>query len=245
VTCATIMFKVCSRRASNGIHALKLRHNNIKNLNILQAMNWLTRCTSLDLRNNAIAYLEDLADVPNNNRITDLWLDNNPICSNMGSAYAYVKGVRKYFPELKTLDGMPLPADSFAMGRQNYLCRPEAVTFAEEFLKHYFGFYDSMQRAALKDMYLPTAQLTISLTYDQSKIKDNVLQKIAPYTACSRNVLSLSNYSNVHDKVFYGPDKIVHILSGLPLSVHDFFSLCVDVTTFTVGATGVLICPFL
>jgi hypothetical protein len=91
-------------------------------------------------------------------------------------------------------------------------------------------------------MYAANAQFTVSYTFDQSKIKDKVNQKLLPYRAIARNIMRLSNMDATRVNVFAGPESIMQAINNLPVSEHDFFSFTIDVTAFTVRGFTLGVC---
>lgn len=81
---------------------LRLAQNKILSANFSKVLAMMSNLKAIDLGNNWIHDLHDIKDLGILG-IKSLRLDGNPLCSKFSFAGEYIKTVKKYFPELKTL----------------------------------------------------------------------------------------------------------------------------------------------
>ncbi|XP_058450501.1 nuclear RNA export factor 2 [Malaya genurostris] len=210
---------------------IRLRHNGIKNLASLATLIAYPKLVAIDLRFNDISTFDDLQGVIKN-RIKEVFLDNNPLCNTAPSSIEYIRQVRKFFPEIEKLDGMPLLENGNLNFSQNFICMPEAYKFTESFVKHYFTIYDSFQRSSLKELYHPKAQFSMTSNFVQSKTMDSHQVRLNAYQGKSRNLLKLANIDRAISSLVVGNERIANVLVSFPKTEHDFFSFRVDTPIF-------------
>lgn len=197
---------------------------------LLQGLTQYKRLTILDLRNNKI----DELGAPKALSIRELFLDGNPICSKLGEPYLYVSHIKSMFPCLEYLDGHRI--DMRYNMLQNYLIIPTGYAFVEEFMKLFFGTYDSFERNKLLSLYSPYAIFTMSMFYEQEITQmdslNAVYARIQTYQRFSRNTSKIANMQLGYEKANCGQAMIANILNELPKTKHDFTSFCIDVPIF-------------
>uniref|UniRef100_A0A182SGK5 NTF2 domain-containing protein n=1 Tax=Anopheles maculatus TaxID=74869 RepID=A0A182SGK5_9DIPT len=184
-----------------------------------------------------ISNFSDLKGIPWNN-VTELFLDNNPICGTAHSSVEYVRNVRQFFGMLKQLDGKSL-LGNFAFC-QNYICVPEAYKFAESFVQHYFALFDSFQRADLQELYHPKAQFSMTCDFEIDTVHTPEEQmnsqqlRLASYIQHSRNLLEFKgNPNQAISMLIVGNERIGYVLTSFPKTEFDFYSFRIDVPVFT------------
>ncbi|XP_052901892.1 nuclear RNA export factor 2 [Anopheles moucheti] len=231
------MMECAARKFGNTCLVLRLRHNELKNCEALESLAKFYTLVSLDLRYNMISKITDLKGIPWNN-ITELFLDNNPMCGTMHTSMEYVRKIRQYFGMLKQLDGQSL-VGNFAQC-QNYICVPEAYKFAESFVKHYFSMFDSFQRADLHELYHPKAQFSMTCDFglDGANIAEEQMNsqqmRQASYIQHSRNLLKFGgNLDRAMSMLIVGNERISYVLTSFPKTGFDFHSFRIDVPVFT------------
>lgn len=210
---------------------IRLRNNGMKNLSSLASLISYPKLIALDLRYNDICSFDDLYGVIKN-KIKEVFLDNNPVCNTATSSIEYIRHVRKFFPAIEKLDGMPLLENGNLNFSQNFITTPEAYKFTESFVKHYFTLYDSFQRSSLKDLYHPKAQFSMTSNFTQSKTMDVHQVRLNAYQGKSRNLLKLANIDRAISSLVVGNERIANVLVSFPKTEHDFFSFRVDTPIF-------------
>uniref|UniRef100_A0A182K652 NTF2 domain-containing protein n=1 Tax=Anopheles christyi TaxID=43041 RepID=A0A182K652_9DIPT len=226
------MMEFAARKYGNSCLVLRLRNNELKNCAALESLSKFYKLVSLDLRYNSLSKISDLQGVPWNN-ITELFLDNNPLCGRMRSSVEYVRMVKQYFGMLQQLDGRTLLGNFTYC--QNYLCTPEAYKFAESFVKHYFSLFDSFQRGGLQELYHRKAQFSMTCDFDMVKSDmDSQMDRQASYAQHSRNLLQFKdNLDRAVYKLIVGNERIGYVLTSFPKTEFDFYSFRIDVPVFT------------
>lgn len=218
-----------SRKVGNQCTALYLNNNGIVSCKGMAPLHWFSKLEFLNLRNNLLESFERLSGIPNSNKINSVILEGNPLCNI--SFHQYIKNTKSYFPELNTLDGVPVHGEPLMLSRQNFLCKPEAYSFVESFLKQYFFIYDSNQKHLLKEMYMDQAIFTLSSYFDVNRSKE--VSRMSKYTSKSRNIIRMTNLDQSAKNVFVGPEDIVKTLIELHSTEHNFMSFCIDVPIYT------------
>lgn len=218
-----------SRKVSQQCTAIHLNNNGIVSCVGMYPLCWFTKLELLNLRNNQIDSFERLSGIPTTSKITSVFLEGNPLCNCL--LQDYVKKIKSFFPDVKTIDGAPVGTDILMLARQNYLSKPESYSFVESFIKHYFTIYDSNQKQMLKELYMEKALFTISCNFDPTRSKE--VSRMSKYTSKSRNIIRLVNLDQSTKNVFVGPIEIIQTIIDLHKTEHNFMSFCVDVPIYT------------
>ncbi|XP_063701897.1 nuclear RNA export factor 2 [Culicoides brevitarsis] len=213
-----------SRKVSTHCTGINLSNNGITSCAGMFPLCWFPKLEYLNLRNNQIETFERLCGIPQPCKVSQVILEGNPLCNC--SLFAYIKNAKQYFPELKTLDGASVTSDRILLGRQNYLCKPEAYSFVEAFVQHYFTLYDSNQKDLLKELYLDKAIFTLSCNFDVNRSKE--VSRMSKYTSKARNIIRLVNLDQSMRNVFVGPDEIIKTIIDLHSTEHNFLTFCID-----------------
>lgn len=218
-----------SRKCGSTCVSLHLNNNGMVACAGMYPLVWFTQLKELNLRNNRIETFERVSGIPQANKITSLILEGNPLCNV--TPQQYIKNARHYFPELQTLDGITIGDDINSIARQNYLCRPEAYSLVEAFIKHYFTVYDSNQRQLLKELYTENALFGLNCNYDVHRPKE--VLRMAKYSSKSRNLVRLTNLDQASRNMITGADEIMKTLIEMHSTEHDFLSFEIDVPIYT------------
>ncbi|PNF27484.1 hypothetical protein B7P43_G04283 [Cryptotermes secundus] len=226
---ATIFHHVLNAFKSNlpPVKSLNLSHNDICSLKSLEAM-WQRQqpLVKVDLRHNMIKHVRDL-EVLRQLQVTELLLDQNPLCQHFDSEYSYTSAVRGVLPSLVKLDGVVLGPPNVPRIKRNFVRPLEDTTLADQFVRHFFTLYDGDNRMKLGGMYHGDALFSLSSTYLPAQSTSSTA-RLTEYTIESRNLLKLSDYSKGFKLLRHGADAILPTICKLPRSEHDPYSFTVD-----------------
>ncbi|CAO1408743.1 unnamed protein product [Diamesa serratosioi] len=193
----------------------------------------LKKVTYLDLRNNNI---KSLLGFPKSTKISEIFLDGNPICENYKKCAAdYVHHVRPYFAYLTTLDKRKLDPLHDFVNMRNYLVTPDGHAVVENFIQLFFTTYDSFERKNLKELYVNKSIFSLSTYYEMtmeelSNADDiGIIGRIKKYVDFSRNILK----NHGLDNFVIGYQSITDLFNILPKTQHDMASFQIDVPLFT------------
>ncbi|KAF4526850.1 hypothetical protein B566_EDAN015655 [Ephemera danica] len=187
-------------------------------------LNSFTELRKLNLSNNELGIngLESLRGLG----IKELILDGNPLCSKFDTEQEYANIMRRYFPELKKLDGMLLCPAGPARFIPFFLCAPEKQ-LVEQFTEYYFSLYDSPHRSFLSGLYHADAQFSMTTSYLPNQTT-SASAKLTRYVTENRNLIRLSDYNKINKLVRKGPNEITDLLCKLPATHHDTNSFTID-----------------
>lgn len=143
--------------------------------------------------------------------------------------------MKKIFPHIQRLDGRNLSPEGSCVPQRNYLCSIDSYDLIEQFVRHYFGVYDSNTRATLLGLYSKTAILSISSNFSGLTSKSND-GRLKFYQSKSRNILRISQPAMVKT-CFHGHEQLKQLWKDLPQSMHDYKSFTIDVTYYSVSVT--------
>ncbi|XP_023713716.1 nuclear RNA export factor 1 isoform X2 [Cryptotermes secundus] len=241
---ATIFHHVLNAFKSNlpPVKSLNLSHNDICSLKSLEAM-WQRQqpLVKVDLRHNMIKHVRDL-EVLRQLQVTELLLDQNPLCQHFDSEYSYTSAVRGVLPSLVKLDGVVLGPPNVPRIKRNFVRPLEDTTLADQFVRHFFTLYDGDNRMKLGGMYHGDALFSLSSTYLPAQSTSSTA-RLTEYTIESRNLLKLSDYSKGFKLLRHGADAILPTICKLPRSEHDPYSFTVDLihsaSSIVISVTGV------
>lgn len=230
-----------SRKCGTTCTAISLNDNGIISCSGMYPLVWFPKLKHISLANNKLDSFERICGIPQANKITSVVLDGNPICDM--TLIEYVKGVKRYFLALDTLDGMPVGEETYLLSRQNYLCCPEAYSLVEAFITRFFRTYDSSTRHLLKEFYADNSIFTISQNLEKNKIKE--YGRAQKYITKARNIARLVDLNHSVKNVFIGSEDIFKAITELHFTEHDFHSFHIDLiyykkSEFLVVVSGVL-----
>ena len=180
----------------------------------------------LDLRNNKIvdvSHLHFLSDF----KITELWLDGNPLCENYATAEDYVRVVKMIFPYLQKLDGVMIGVEKKCVPvvQANYLGDGTRVSLVTQFIKHFFTFYDQDDRIVMNGLYDHDALFSTTL----GAITNTNHSQMTKAFASNRNLLKFVDYAKCHEFLLHGPEKIIAALRRQPPTYHDYKTFNIDI----------------
>ncbi|XP_076877881.1 nuclear RNA export factor 1 isoform X2 [Brachyhypopomus gauderio] len=219
---------------------------------------------SLNLSNNKLYKLDDLTDLVNKTpslkalnlshnelksereldkvkglKLSELWLDRNPLCDHFKDQPTYISAIRERFPRLQRLDGHDLPATiGFDVETRTALpaCKgsrfgsDEVKEFVVRFLQQYYSVYDSGNRQPLLDAYHDGACFSLSLPVTMHNPSRSCL---GDYQKDSRNIKKVKDPATRFRSLKHSRLNVVAFLSELPKTQHDTASFTVDVNTYT------------
>ncbi|XP_035720270.1 uncharacterized protein LOC118440799 isoform X2 [Vespa mandarinia] len=110
-----------NRELKLSVRELSLKHNNLTAIILFEKF-FNFHLTKLDLRYNQILDVEYLRYF-SEFKITELWLDGNPLCTQYKNAQEYVQAVKNIFQHLQKLDGVIIGAGT------NYVHKQVAKSF--------------------------------------------------------------------------------------------------------------------
>lgn len=212
------------------IQTLKLSNNEIRSLGPLEVIWSCKTLTSLDLRNNFITSMTALVPLKNM-KITELWLDGNPVCNDYDEIN-YIQAVKEICPKIEKLDGMMVGTKGFLAYRRNYVVNQDCQQFIDQFLSHFFTLYDSGNRNNLIGLYQKNSvfSLTSSLVLDQATSQTVRLEN---YKKFARNLIKMIDFSKSCKELMHGDKDIITRFCKLPPTEHDPYTFTVDVVHFT------------
>lgn len=220
------------KKACPNLTAIVAQNSSLKSVRGFKNLNQqFPSLLKLDFSSNQILALDDLpAPIT---RVKEIILDNNPICSKYPAANEYVEHVRKHFVDVEILDGSKIDPLTRIPNMQNFIVSNKAYNLVDEFVKTYFGIYDS-ERSRLKELYTPNSIFSISVHYDPSLVENkshisSIFTRIQAYLNHSRFLQKIANMNQVYHNIFVGHDAICNVLSYLPRTTHSLASFNVDV----------------
>ncbi|XP_018573360.1 nuclear RNA export factor 1-like [Anoplophora glabripennis] len=216
-----------------------LSHNRIKLLNSLDAISGV-KVVYLDFSNNLIANIDNLMPLKTS-EVSELVLDQNPICDNYDSTIAYVKDVERYCPKISILDGVLIKEGIFSVIKPNFLCNPDCYDLANQFLEYFFTIYDSRNRMMMEGLYHTNAMFSLTASYIPGQLSSSSAH-LRVYNNCARNLLKIADFSRNTEYLFRGAYTIMKIFNQLPPSEHDPSSFKVDVIYSTPNCAVINVC---
>lgn len=232
-----ILYFVLHLAKSLQIQSLKLSNNELRNISPLELL-WSSKClTSIDLRNNLIDDISQLRPLKNM-KLTEIWLDGNPICNNYNEV-DYIQAIKETCPTIEKIDGTIVNSKGFLAYRRNYLVNNDCQQIVDQFLSHYFTLYDSPNRKCLSGIYNKDAIFTLSSSYlPNQSTSHNVHLDI--YKKYSRNLIKMSDFSKSCQDLYYG-ENIISLLTKLPQTEHDPYTFTVDVVHYSSESIAMVI----
>ncbi|KAK9511496.1 hypothetical protein O3M35_000138 [Rhynocoris fuscipes] len=219
-----------------------LSHNELSDGGILDIFkNFIINLKGLDLRFNKITW-ETFNKFPYL-KITDLWIDGNPLCDHRKYSSAYiVDQVKKVYPLLSRLDDIEI--STIPIGHvvplKNYIVKDNYTVMVDHFLHHYFQLYESPVRNQLCRLYHPEATLSISTGHVGNEPASN--HSTNDYSKLNRNLLTISDMNRIYETLKKGPEDIIKTLTNLPFVMFDPFSFQVDVPIITKSTMVINVC---
>ncbi|EZA59588.1 hypothetical protein DMN91_011117 [Ooceraea biroi] len=181
--------------------------------------------TKLDLRYNQILdveYLRYFCEF----KISELWLDGNPLCTRYANSQEYIQAIKNVFPHLQKLDGVVIGMEKkFVPNIQNnYLGDGTRISLIKQFIRHFFTLYDQKDRIVMNGLYDRNALYSMTL----GTMTNYVHKEIFKTLSTNRNLLKFVDYAKCHEYLFWGPEDIITALQQQPATVHNFRTFHID-----------------
>ncbi|XP_012154345.1 nuclear RNA export factor 2 isoform X2 [Megachile rotundata] len=206
------------------VRELSLRYNKITAILLFEKF-FNYHLTKLDLRHNQIADVEYLRYF-SEFKISELWLDGNPLCTKYNKCQDYVQAVKNVFPHLQKLDGIVIGMEQkFVPNIQSNFLRDGTKTcLIKQFVKHYFTLFDQDDRQVMNGLYDRDALYSMTL----GPVSNYVHKQLTKTFVTNRNLLKFVDYAKCQDFLLRGPEKIISAFRSQPPTIHHFKSFQVD-----------------
>ncbi|XP_003427413.1 nuclear RNA export factor 2 [Nasonia vitripennis] len=233
----TVIAPINNRDAKLPIRDLILRNNNLESLVFTEKV-FSFVFSKIDLRNNKL-YDVTLLKPFSEYKITELWLDGNPLCSNYSSAKDYVTAVKCYFPHLQLLDGeiIGIEDKQVPIYHKHFVQDKIKINLVKQFLEHFFTCYDQEDRLVFNGLYDAGALFSMTI----GPITDNSQKQIIKSFATNRNLLKFVDYAKCTEFLLYGPEKIITALRREPATLHKMKFLDIDLLYSTSNSFAVFV----
>ncbi|KAI4893707.1 hypothetical protein NFI96_012162 [Prochilodus magdalenae] len=218
---------------------LNLSNNRLYKLDELtELVNKAPNIKKLNLSHNELKSEREL-DKVKGFKLTELWLDRNPLCDHFKDQSTYISAIRERFPRLLKLDGHDLPASigfdvetgtTIPPCKGSYFGSDEIKEFILRFLQQYYSVYDSGDRQPLLDAYHEAACFSLSLPFSMHNPSRSSL---GDYHKHSRNIKKVKDPATRFRLLKHNRLNVVAFLNELPKTQHDTASFIVDVNTYT------------
>ncbi|XP_026667758.1 nuclear RNA export factor 1-like isoform X1 [Ceratina calcarata] len=206
------------------VRELSLKYNQIIGITLFEKF-FNYHLTKLDLRHNQITDVEYLHYF-NEFKISELWLDGNPLCEKYNKCQDYIQAVRNVFPHLQKLDGVVIGIEQKFVPnvQRNYLRDGRNTSLVKQFVRHYFTLYDQDDRQIMNGLYERDALYSMTLGH----VSNYYHKQFVKMFATNRNLLKFVDYAKCHEFLLRGPEKIISALRSQPPTIHHFKSFHVD-----------------
>ncbi|XP_035720260.1 nuclear RNA export factor 1-like isoform X1 [Vespa mandarinia] len=213
-----------NRELKLSVRELSLKHNNLTAIILFEKF-FNFHLTKLDLRYNQILDVEYLRYF-SEFKITELWLDGNPLCTQYKNAQEYVQAVKNIFQHLQKLDGVIIGMEKkFIPNIQtHYLKDGSKLPLIKQFVKHFFLMYDQEDRSIMNGLYDKNAFYSMTLGAGTNYVH----KQVAKSFVTNRNLLKFVDYAKCHEFLLRGPDKIISVLRRQPPTSHDIRTFNID-----------------
>lgn len=181
--------------------------------------------TKLDLRYNQILDVEYLRYF-SEFKISELWLDGNPLCARYTTSQDYIQAIKNVFPHLQKLDGIVIGMQKkFVPSIQdNYLGDGSRISLVKQFIRHFFTLYDQKDRIVMNGLYDKNALYSMTL----GTLTNYVHKEVFKTLSTNRNLLKFADYAKCHEFLFCGPESIITALQQQPPTIHNFKTFHID-----------------
>ncbi|KAK5643390.1 hypothetical protein RI129_007235 [Pyrocoelia pectoralis] len=212
------------------IQVLRLAKNDIHMLKSMEAIRAMKSLRLLDLGFNRIENISEL-NILKTMQITELHLGGNPLC-DLYDENTYVQAVREVCPKIQKLDGILLGEKSFLSFRRNFLCDRDGHELVNQFLEHFFTFYDSPHRALLITLYHESAMFSLTCSYLVGEVSTST-SNLGVYKSMQRNIKVMSDLAKSEQCLMKGPKNICNLFTKLPITEHDPHNFTVDLVYYS------------
>ncbi|XP_058252155.1 nuclear RNA export factor 1 isoform X2 [Hemibagrus wyckioides] len=217
--------------------ALNLSNNKLYKLDDLtELVNIAPNLRTLNLSNNELKSEQEL-DKLKSLKLTELWLDRNPLCDHFTDQATYISAICGRFPRLLKLDGHSLPAPigfdvetrtAVPSCKGSYFVSDEVKEFILRFLNQFYSVYDSGNRQPLLNAYHDGACFSLSIPFTMhNPSKSN----LGEYVNHNRNIKRIKDPVTRFRMLKHTRLNVVAFLNELPKTQHDLASFTVDVNT--------------
>uniref|UniRef100_A0AAR2K9J4 Nuclear RNA export factor 1 n=1 Tax=Pygocentrus nattereri TaxID=42514 RepID=A0AAR2K9J4_PYGNA len=237
-TCMQAVIKIIEENVPE-LACLNLSNNKLYKLDDLaELVNKAPNIKTLNLSHNELKSEREL-DKVKGLKLTELWLDRNPLCDHFKDQSTYISAIRERFPRLLKLDGHDLPAPigfdvetgtTIPPCKGSYFGSDEIKEFILRFLQQYYSVYDSGDRQPLLDAYHEAACFSLSLPFSMHNPSRSSL---GDYHKDSRNIKKVKDPATRFRLLKHNRLNVVAFLNELPKTQHDTASFSVDVNTYT------------
>ncbi|XP_015181695.1 PREDICTED: nuclear RNA export factor 1 [Polistes dominula] len=213
-----------NRESKLFIRELSMKHNNLTAIILFEKF-FYYNLTKLDLRFNQILDVEHLRYF-SEFKITELWLDGNPLCTQYKNAQDYIKGVKNVFHHLQKLDGIMIDTEKKLLPnvQTHYLKDASKLPLIKQFVKHFFTMYDQEDRSIMNGLYDKNALYSMTL----GSVTNYLHKQVAKVLVTNRNLLKFVDYAKCHEFLLRGPDKIISSLKRQPSTLHYIHTFNID-----------------
>lgn len=213
-----------NRESKLSVRELSMKHNNLTAIILFEKI-FNFHLTKLDLRFNQILDVEYLRYF-SEFKITELWLDGNPLCAQYKNAQEYIQAVKNIFQHLQKLDGVIIGMEKkFIPNLQtHYLGNGSKLPLIKQFVKHFFIMYDQEDRSIMNGLYDKNALYSMTL----GTVTNYLHKQVAKVFVTNRNLLKFVDYAKCHEFLLRGPDKIISALKRQPSTSHDIHTFNID-----------------
>ncbi|KAI4488789.1 hypothetical protein M0802_011299 [Mischocyttarus mexicanus] len=213
-----------NRETKVSVRELSMKHNNLTAIILFEKF-FNYHLTKLDLRFNQILDVEYLRYF-SKFKITELWLDGNPLCARYKNAQDYVQSVKNIFQHLQKLDGVIIGMEKKFLPtvQTHYLKDGSKIQLIKQFVKHFFIMYDQEDRSIMNGLYDKNALYSMTL----GAATTHLHKQAAKAFVTNRNLLKFVDYAKCHEFLLRGPDKIISALRRQPATLHDIHTFNID-----------------
>lgn len=204
---------------NRSIITMSLQNNKISSMEGLMDLRLFPNLVSLDLRNNCIESFEGFPPI---STLLELNLDKNPFCVQYyDKPWKYVQDLLEIFPNLKHIDGRRIDSNMKpVVVMQNFLVSPALYTLTESFVKFFFELYDLSNLQSLRTLYNNESLFRLTTDANLSCKGSTIIYPYLSFNVDSRNT-------------FIGNKSIIEVFTRLPLTQHDFTTMCIDAPLMT------------
>nr|CAB3264527.1 nuclear RNA export factor 1-like [Phallusia mammillata] len=217
----------------SSLTSLDLSNNRIVRL---QGLSQLTKYTPnlkiLNLSKNLVKHVKEF-EAMRHCDLSELTLDQNPMCSYYQSQAEYINDIREYFPNVLKLDGQTLPPpvkfdvenEALPVSLPNFL-PAHGLEVIKNFIETYFKCFDT-SRSNLSEAYHENALFTLSMPTSPRG------PPLRNYFELSRNLKTIKKATLKYSTIASTQKNVIAKLEKIPKTTHHFDSFCIDVPLVT------------
>lgn len=213
-----------SQQSRLPVRELSLKYNKLTAIILFEKF-FSYHLTKLDLRHNQILDVEYLCYFCEF-KISELWLDGNPLCTKYTTSQEYIQAVKNVFPYLQKLDGIVIGMEKKFVPSiySNYLGNGLKIPLIKQFIKHFFTLYDQENRIVMNGLYDRNALYSMTLGTTATNVHKDIVKSFT----INRNLLKFVDYAKCHESLFWGPEKIISALQHQPPTIHNYKTFHID-----------------